>query len=209
MTQVATAPSDGAQQEPGLRERKKRATHRSLRRAALALVAERGLDEVTVDQIAAAADVSPRTFFNYFATKEDALSGIDPDAIEDTCRAIVARPRAESPTTAVRTVFVERAAVAAQDTEFWRLRSQVARDYPELLARIMGASAAADRLIGLAVAERMGVAVDDPRPHLIAGVCTTTRRVAMQTWLAGGQRRELTEVLTECFEQVARELCAS
>jgi AcrR family transcriptional regulator len=61
--------------ELGLRERKRRATKLSIQRAALQVVRERGLDGATVDEIARIADVSPRTFFNYFPTKEDAILG--------------------------------------------------------------------------------------------------------------------------------------
>lgn len=61
--------------EPGLRERKRAATRLAIQRAALQVVRERGLDRATVDEIARIADVSPRTFFNYFPTKEDAILG--------------------------------------------------------------------------------------------------------------------------------------
>ena len=61
--------------EPGLRERKRAATRRAIQRAALQVVRDRGLDGATVDEIARLADVSPRTFFNYFPSKEDAILG--------------------------------------------------------------------------------------------------------------------------------------
>src|SRR5438477_2193491 len=76
-TPVTTSPA--GETHASLRERKKLATRRSLRRAAFDLVAERGFAHVTVEDIAEAADVSPRTFFNYFASKEAALFGTDPD----------------------------------------------------------------------------------------------------------------------------------
>lgn len=198
MTQVVEA------HEPGLRERKKRATRRALQRAALQLVAERGLDEVTVEEIAAQADVSARTFFNYFATKEEALAALDPEMAAENCAALAARPAHESPMEALRAVFIARAADTASDSEFWRYRATVAAAYPELFARVLGASVAFEHDIARVLAERRGTDLTtDPLPMLLAGAVNVARRTAMQLWLAGGQQRTLADVLSECLDHIA------
>src|SRR5919206_1142741 len=88
----------------GLRERKKLATRLAIHEAALRLVAERGLDRVSVDDIAQRADVSPRTFFNYFPAKDDAVLGLDPGATDRMVEAYADRPPGESPVQALRAV---------------------------------------------------------------------------------------------------------
>src|SRR5215213_8281129 len=103
----------------GLRERKKQATRLALHEAALRLVAERGLDGVSVDDIAAGADVSPRTFFNYFATKDDAVLGLDPAALRRTAQALAERPADESAVAALRAVQREQAEEMAREPELW------------------------------------------------------------------------------------------
>jgi AcrR family transcriptional regulator len=64
--------------QPGLRERKRLATRHAIQSAALQVVREQGLEGTTVDEIARVADISPRTFFNYFPSKEDAILGDAP-----------------------------------------------------------------------------------------------------------------------------------
>ena len=69
--------------EPGLRERKRRATRLAIQQAALRIAIEDGLAAVTVDEVSRRADISPRTFFNYFPSKEQAILGDDPDLPDD------------------------------------------------------------------------------------------------------------------------------
>src|SRR5579859_6945012 len=74
-----TSQGPGAPGLPGLRERKKARTRASLREHALRLFREQGYQATTVEQIAAAAEVSPSTFFRYFPTKEDLILRDDMD----------------------------------------------------------------------------------------------------------------------------------
>jgi AcrR family transcriptional regulator len=67
---------------PGLRERKRIATRKAIQRAVLELALERGLERVTIEEISKVADISPRTFFNYFVSKEAAIVGDSPDFID-------------------------------------------------------------------------------------------------------------------------------
>src|SRR5690349_4456662 len=92
---------------PGLRERKKRRTRDALTDAAYALFDAKGFDATTVDEIAAAVEVSPRTFFRYFASKEElALAPLD-QQVAAMLAALAARPAAESVLTALRAAAVE------------------------------------------------------------------------------------------------------
>src|SRR5487761_670767 len=103
MTVTSTTPAT----EPpvSLRERKKLATRRLLRRAALDLVAQRGLANVTVEDIAEAAEVSPRTFFNYFPSKEAVLFGGDPDRAAELREGIVSEAPGKPALDALRVVL--------------------------------------------------------------------------------------------------------
>src|SRR5579862_271450 len=89
-----------------LRERKKLATRRQLRAAALHLVAEHGMANVTVEDIAAAADVSPRTFFNYFPSKEAALFGTDSERIPALRERLISSAPGEPALAALRMIMV-------------------------------------------------------------------------------------------------------
>jgi AcrR family transcriptional regulator len=98
---------------PGLRERKKLATWRQIRAAALRLFNERGFEAVSIEEIAAAADVSRTTFFNYFSGKEAVVFDPDPEEPEQWRALLAARPEDEpvwESLTAVLLDYTERTA---------------------------------------------------------------------------------------------------
>src|ERR1700684_2261557 len=91
---------------PDRRRTRTLATRESIRRAALQLVAERGVEAMTIEGIAERAGVGYRTFFNHFANKEDALVDSGEERAHAMLAALRARPASESPLEAIRAVFV-------------------------------------------------------------------------------------------------------
>jgi AcrR family transcriptional regulator len=193
----------------GLRERKKRATRHALHEAALRLVAERGLDAVSVDDIADRVDVSPRTFFNYFPSKVDAILGLDPDAPRQQAEALLARPADESSVQALRAVARIQAAEMAEDTELWPLRLTVIDAHPALLAHLAAAFGEAEKTLAGAIAERTGTQAGvDVHPTLLAGVAGVALRTSLHRWLASDFTASLPDLLDEAWDALAAGLPA-
>ncbi len=190
---LVTAPA--GEPRASLRERKKLATRRSLRRVALDLVAERGFAHVTVEDIAEAADVSPRTFFNYFPSKEAALFGADPDRVATLRERIVHEAPGEPVLDALRVVMASDAQAVADelselggDPADWLRRMKEARADPHLRAAHAAQMAMVERAITEGLAERLGTDPDrDPYPGLLAATAAGVFRASMTFW-AGSRR---------------------
>lgn len=196
-------------EDPGLRERKKRATRRALRLAGLELVAERGLDAVTTEEIAAAAGVSPRTFFNYFTGKEDALVGNDPELLPRLLAGLAARPADEPVLDWLRAAFLSYARDVVIDRDLWRLRMRVVEQNPPLRAAMVGATAELERRLAVLVAERLGLdPAEHPYPRLAANLAVAAARAALLHVGSGRPGRELADVLAESFDAIAAGLPA-
>jgi AcrR family transcriptional regulator len=185
----------------GLRERKKAATRLALHEAALRLVADQGLDNVSVDDIADRADVSPRTFFNYFASKDDAVMGLDPAMPRLTADSFRARPAEESPVDALRAVQRETAAEMARDPELWPLRMKVVDAHPVLVGRLTAAFGESERVLAEAIAARTGTAVDvDVYPTLLAAAQSSVMRTSLHRWLVSGFTASLPQLVDEAWD---------
>ena len=120
---------------PGLRERKKAETRRALASAALRLARELGPDGVTVEAIAEAAGVSPRTFFNYFASKDDAIVNVSPTEQSMLVAALCDRPEDEPPLDALRAMVQAAAQRFAEDADEMLVRHRLAQEPPSLAMR--------------------------------------------------------------------------
>ena len=153
------------------RERKKQQTRTALHRAAVTMVAERGIGGVTTEEIAEQAGVSARTFFNYFPTKESAVLGMGPDEPDRVAGWLTEQPDDVSPAEAVRACFTRFALDLAADEELWRLRRKVVRSDPTMMQAMASVSAAVERRVTEALADRLGVdADDDLRPGLLVSI---------------------------------------
>lgn len=116
----------------GLRERKKKASRDAMHKAALELVAERGLAQVTVDQIAERAGVSPRTLFNYWGSKEGVVLGVDPEAQSVLVDILRDRPLDEDPRDSMRLILHTHLMQATPDRSIRKLKRDVLRREPHL-----------------------------------------------------------------------------
>lgn len=194
----------------GRRERKKRETREALHRAALAAILERGLAGVTVEEIADEADVSVRTFFNYFASKEEAVLGVDPGLPAELRAAVLARPDGEEPLASLRAVLVETAQRMSADPEAWGRRLQAVRNHPELLTAHLAAWSAVERSLVEAVALRTGTDAErDLYPGLVVAAAVGANRVAALHWKGSrsrGGQASLSALVGQALDVLARGL---
>lgn len=194
--------------EKGRREQKREETRRRLTRAAQRLFAEQGFDRTSVDEIAAAAGVSRRTFFHYFDSKEDVILSRHAEFERVLLDAIRTAPP-EQPLLRV----AEQAAIAALasfDAEEARLIEQLKRDTPALGARDHGKYERLERAIAGALAERAGTTPDDLRTRLDAMLVTGVLRVGGTGWLsASAAGMPVEDYVRQVVRTLGSELAAS
>jgi AcrR family transcriptional regulator len=199
---------------PGLRERKRIATRKAIQRAVLELALDRGLEHVTVEEISRIADISPRTFFNYFVSKEAAIAGDEPNLLDQVAQEqfVAGGPDGEL-IRDLGTLMADVADHASEDRETLVLRKDLHNRYPHLFAlRMAGMRAFEDELTGI-VARRL--ANDDPelaldpealasRARLVTLVAFGALRHAWTSWADAdkGSTQPLASMIRDSFAQL-------
>jgi AcrR family transcriptional regulator len=208
---TVTPMAEAAAPPVSLRERKKLATRRLLRRAALELVAERGLANVTVEDIAEAAEVSPRTFFNYFPSKEAVLFGGDPDRAAELRDGIANEAPGKPALDALRVVLTRDSESMADDLRSlggdpaeWLRRMKVARADPHVRAAHAAQMSMLERAIAEGLAARLGTDQEtDPYPGVLAAAAVAMVRACLSFWAGSGGATPLNQVMDQAFEALA------
>ncbi|HEX4705090.1 MAG TPA: TetR/AcrR family transcriptional regulator [Pseudonocardiaceae bacterium] len=167
----------------GLRERKKLATRQALSWAALRLATERGLENVHVEDIAAAAGVSPRTYNNYFPSKEAAICGIAVDRGERISAELLARPAGEPLAEALLAAVMAQYEQAGEPDREWVARTRLVTSSPALRGEFLKALAVTEQSLADAIARRRGD--DGLFPGVLAAMVTGATRVGVDHWFAG------------------------
>jgi len=185
--------------ELGVRERKKLAARTALTEAASRLFQANGFDATTVNDIAQQADMSPRTFFRYFDTKEDVVFQDAPRHLEALRRLLADRSPSETNAVALRASLVAFSDVLEGEREELNLRAQLARASRTLAER------AAIELQNwrLALTEELmqrPADRDHTRCHLLAGFGVHVLTVAIT--LRGDDERALPELTDHCWQEL-------
>src|SRR5215204_3976561 len=190
---------------PGLRERKKLRTREAIVDAALDLFERKGFEATTVEDIAAAADVSPRTFFRYFETKFDVVLAKNVENGEGLGELIAARPAGETPLEAVRQVIQAQLAGLVESDDVALRELKVVMGTPELRTKALDHFHEHQTELLEVIAARLGVSEDALPAHILAGVIGTSLWAVVDRWVAGGAHPEqLTPMIDEAFEMLAQ-----
>ncbi|MEV1174115.1 TetR/AcrR family transcriptional regulator [Nonomuraea sp. NPDC049784] len=186
----------------GLRERKKAETRQAVHEATLRLAVEHGLDNVTVEAIADAANISRRTFSNYFDSKEEALLYGDEQRLGELVERVRDQPPALTAWQALRVAFESLYDETGEPDPEWMLRARLVKQHPSLLSRQLAGRVRLENELSQVVAGREqagGVS-----PEVITAAFLTALRIATLRWVTDHKTRTLRELTDEVLDQVAQ-----
>lgn len=184
----------------GLRERKKQATRDQLVDAAFRLFSERGFDDVSVAEIAAAVGVSERTFFRYFAAKEDVIFPDSGEKLSHIRQLVAILPPELSLVDGVRRALVAMSEEYKESKDIMLQRAQLVAMTPSLRVYIMQREQEWVEEFATAIAPRMNLdQTNDLRPELAAAMIVTAFRVVLGRWLRSGGEGDMPTMLDQAL----------
>jgi AcrR family transcriptional regulator len=183
----------------GLRERKKQKTKAAIQREALRLFRKKGYEETTVEEIAAAAEISPSTFFNYFPSKEDVVvyDEYDPQVFA----ALMSNPE-EPIADSIRRVIEMTSSVFDADRDNVFERAKLSLEVPELRARIWEELEKARDLFADVIASRTNRSPGDFQIRLIAMALTAAAFESAIEWLRRDGEGSMLLLFNEAIETI-------
>ncbi len=183
-----------------LRQRKKRRTFATASRAAVELVAERGIQAVKVDDICERAEISRSTFFRYFDSKESCfVAGVDQGRLDAVVAALKARPDSEDAFTALCETFLALSGDWRRQRGFFHLEARIRTEVPAVQARVSAGYLAWENALADALHPRL--AGDGIAPRLVAGIVLCAVRLATEQWLKDGAASSPEERFAQAFAQ--------
>jgi AcrR family transcriptional regulator len=189
----------------GLRERKKLATRQALSSAALRLAIERGLENVTIEDITTEADVALRTFRNYFASKYEAVAAIGADRARRIGASLVRRPAGEPLWEALSYAVLEHYEGTDQafSPQTMAALGQVLQA-PAMRGEYLKVNFEMQNALAAAIAERTGTDVEAGMfPQVLAGAVTAASQVAIRRWYGSDPPVPLRPILELALRQLA------
>ncbi|MGW5261513.1 acyl-CoA-like ligand-binding transcription factor [Microbispora sp. NPDC004025] len=196
-------------ERPGLRERKKQETRTALSWAAIRLTVERGLENVRVEDIAAAVGVAPRTFNNYFSSKGEAIAARHLDRTRLVAQELRRRPASEPLWESIKVAVLTQLALGenygtGQPDQQWQTGVRLMISEPSLQGEMLKADAIAEAELAAAIAERTGTDVArDLYPRLVAGAAGAAIRVAMDQWLRADPPVPVGPLIEDALDRLA------
>lgn len=189
--------------EPGLRERKRLDAMRRAQAIALDLFDEHGYDAVTIEQIAAAAQLSPSSIYRYFGTKEQLVfwDEVDPVAFQRMAEGLADHPPLEAARLALRSVVVDYASEDA-DMAYTIRRMRYMMGEPEVRQAFWSQTEAAAELIAQLVARQLGRDADELPIQVFAHAIIGAFVAGFHHWHATGYRVPLGELIDQVFAVV-------
>jgi AcrR family transcriptional regulator len=187
----------------GLRERHKTRTHTALRNAALELYVSRGFDATTVEDVAAAADVSPRTFFRYFATKSEVVVAPYLELFDRWEAVVLAAPTGRPLLEVLQGASHLVTDAYEQESEFWDRHHQAVTTDPDLRPVMLHTQAHLQERATTALARRLRLDPrSDLRPRILAAAAMAATGSAVAQWYAGGQRGDRGRLIDAAYGDI-------